>query len=276
MRKDYPELCKAALLYESLLPLLRDADLPVTPVLLTRDQAMRKLQSGLPLLYDVQLGVDLMAASGLMIRLARVFEEAGVGEGSSFSARSIRLSVEKERLDVGALLAQAVSEKRGAITSTALHLNLDSGLLWALTEYVLRPAFREWRRQLTPLAEDILWNRGECFVCGASAILAELRDNNLVRFLRCGRCGADWHFSRLQCLYCGNEDHRTLSYLYTEGEGEKYRVEVCEKCKGYMKVITTFSPTPPELLQVEDLATLRFDFIAQGRGYSRKTDIPAG
>ncbi len=276
MRKDSPELCKAALLYESLLPLLREADLMVTPVFLTSDQAMRKLQSGLPLLFDMELGIDLTAASGLMIRLARVLEQAGVGEGSSFSARSIRLAVKEDRLDVGALLAQAASEERGAITSTALDLDLDSGLLWTLTKDVLRPAFREWRRQLTPLTEDILWNRGECFVCGASAILAELRDNNLVRFLRCGRCGADWHFSRLQCLYCGNEDHRTLSYLYTEGEGEKYRVEVCEKCKGYIKVITTFSPTPPELLQVEDLATLRFDFIAQGRGYSRKTDIPAG
>lgn len=74
---------------------------------------------------------------------------------------------------------------------------------------------------------------------------------------------------RLQCLYCGNEDHRTLSILYNEDPRESNRVEACEKCKGYLKVITTFSQTPPESLQAEDLATLHLDYAAQKRGCIR-------
>ncbi len=270
LRKDNPELGQTALFYESVFPLLSEADLPVTPVYLTSDQAMRKLQSGFPLLYDIELGIDLPAASRLMIRLARVVEEAGVGQGTPISARSIRLSVEKKRLDVGPLLIQAASGDRGAVTSTALDLELDHGLLWALTECVLRPAFNAWRRQLTPLSDGADWQRGECFVCGATPIIGELRDNNLVKHLRCGRCGADWQFRRLQCLYCGNEDHRTLSVLYNDYPHERQRVEACGKCRGYLKVITTFSATPPELLQAEDLATLHLDYAAQKRGYVRR------
>jgi FdhE protein len=49
------------------------------------------------------------------------------------------------------------------------------------------------------------------------------------------------------------------------------RVEVCDSCSGYLKVIATFDPTPPEMLAVADLATLHLDYIAQERGYVRCT-----
>jgi len=47
------------------------------------------------------------------------------------------------------------------------------------------------------------------------------------------------------------------------------RVEVCDKCNGYLKVVSSFAPSPPEMLPVEDLATLHLDYIAQERGYAR-------
>ncbi len=47
------------------------------------------------------------------------------------------------------------------------------------------------------------------------------------------------------------------------------RAEVCNKCQGYLKVIAAFTPTPPGMLLVEDLATLHLDYIAQERGYIR-------
>ena len=70
-------------------------------------------------------------------------------------------------------------------------------------------------------------------------------------------------------MYCGNQDHNSLGYLYAESQPDKMRVEVCDQCHGYLKVIASFSPTPPELLAIEDLATLHLDYIAQQRGYAR-------
>jgi FdhE protein len=46
-------------------------------------------------------------------------------------------------------------------------------------------------------------------------------------------------------------------------------VEICDNCHGYLKVIAAFSPTPVEMLAVEDLATLHLDYIAHARGYAR-------
>jgi hypothetical protein len=39
--------------------------------------------------------------------------------------------------------------------------------------------------------------------------------------------------------------------------------------QGYLKVIAAFTPTPPEMLPVEDFATLHLDYIAQKRDYRR-------
>jgi hypothetical protein len=64
-------------------------------------------------------------------------------------------------------------------------------------------------------------------------------------------CGADWQFPRLQCMFCGNENHKTLSDLYPESQRDQMRVETCDNCHGYLKVIAAFSPTPVELLAVE-------------------------
>lgn len=97
--------------------------------------------------------------------------------------------------------------------------------------------------------------------------MGEMRDDNQARHLRCGQCSSDWRVGRLQCIYCGNEDHNTLRFLQLEGKPDNTRAEVCDKCNGYLKVITAFAPTTTELLVLEDLAALHLDYIAQGRGF---------
>ena len=73
---------------------------------------------------------------------------------------------------------------------------------------------------------------------------------------------------RARCPHCSNEDQRTLQYLAVEGQAEKYRVELCDRCRGYVKSATSFEPTPAELLTIEDAALLHLDAIARERGYT--------
>ena len=82
-----------------------------------------------------------------------------------------------------------------------------------------------------------------------------------------------WLLRRLQCAHCGNEEHRTLRFLYAEDQQGTRRVEVCDSCLGYLKVTASFSPALPEMVVVEDLATLHPDYIAQKHGYIRR-DVP--
>lgn len=278
LAKDYPYLKDAAGMYEAILPLLSDADIHAEQVSLTPADALLKMEKGVPLLHEIDLGLDVEAVHKLMLQLARSVEKFYEGRENgddallrSQAARRIRKLIEENRLNVSVLISGAAAGKRDLITSSSQGLGVDDGLLWILAQNALNPSLYAWRRQLTPIVDEISWYKGSCFICGAGAILGELQGNNQVKHLRCIQCGADWPFRRLQCMYCGNEDHATLGYLYPESQIQELRVEVCEKCKGYLKVITTFSPIQPEMLPVEDLATLHLDYIAQERGYVRQS-----
>jgi FdhE protein len=234
-------------------------------------------------LHDVDLDLDVESVRELMIKLASAVETIGkknpwhrlrlprtpAQHETDAAAHRIRAALEENRLDLGALLPHIASGESGPITSAAQNLNLDPGLLMTLAQNALKPALRAWCRQLAPLARGIPWHKSGCFVCGAAATLAELQENDQVKHLRCGSCGADWEVRRLQCIYCGNEDHRTLPHLFEEKDLERIQLEACDKCKGYLKVIASFRPALVEMLAVEDLATLHLDYIATERGYTR-------
>jgi FdhE protein len=178
-------------------------------------------------------------------------------------------------LETGTLLSSIAAGYQDPVASAAHRLQLDADLVRTLVRNAFRPALHAWRLQLSPLLNGIPWDRGTCPVCGATAILGEQRDNHLAKHLRCGQCGADWPFRRLQCMHRGNEDHHSLGYLYGEPRDAEMRVEVCDKCKGYLKVIVSFHPTSPDILPIEDLATLHLDYIALECGYTRVSIEPA-
>ncbi|HEY8830501.1 MAG TPA: hypothetical protein VIM83_07885, partial [Candidatus Limnocylindria bacterium] len=85
----------------------------------------------------------------------------------------------------------------------------------------------------------------------------------------------------LLCPYCGNDDHRSLGTLTTgnvrptpasPASGEprsKDRVDVCERCYGYVKSVATFDSVPTPQLAAEDAATVHLDVGARERGYTR-------
>jgi hypothetical protein len=276
MVNDSPDLTglhMAAELYASILPLIRDADLSPGNMSVTPEEARGKLDAGLPFLADLDLSLDFMAARELMIALASelesFYEHAGL-EMQLASARRIRLSLEEDRLDADDLLSDIAAGTNSSIGRAAMLQQLEPDLLRMLCINTLRPALREWGRQLQPLAEKYNWRKNYCFVCGAAPAFGELRDDHHSKYLRCSQCGADWPAPRLQCAHCGNDDHKSLGYLYSEPHPEKILAEFCDSCKGYLKLITTFGPMPADMLPAEDLATLYLDYAARDRGYSRE------
>ena len=235
---------------------------------MTEDQARRKLSEGEFLLHGAAFVFDPAAARGLMLRLARALEEAGVAAISP-----IRSALEEDRLVPGELLGHAAEGDYPFLAARAEEQALDAPLLWTLAQSALKPTLRAWCVELAPLVRTAgAWEKSCCFICGAPASLGELQGNEQAKHLRCGQCGADWLIHRLECVYCGNGDTSLLGILFPEGRRENARVDVCDKCHGYLKVIARFAPSSPEELAVEDLSTLFLDYLAQERGYRRATN----
>ena len=63
-----------------------------------------------------------------------------------------------------------------------------------------------------------------------------------------------------------NEEQQTLAYFTVE-EDDRYRVDVCNECKRYIKIVD-FRDTKGKVdLDVEDIATLHLDILANDEGY---------
>jgi FdhE protein len=153
---------------------------------------------------------------------------------------------------------------------------VDADLLQTLAHQAVAPILRAYAERLLLLVEraddgsleGAAWQRGYCPVCGGWPLLGELRGVELAQFLRCAGCGSGWHSQRLLCPYCGNDDFHLLRTLQVEGE-QRFRINVCERCRGYLKVGNAFDPPPAALLALDDVASMHLDVAAIERGYRR-------
>ena len=110
------------------------------------------------------------------------------------------------------------------------------------------------------------WAENYCPVCGGKPGIARVEGSDAgKRYLRCGTCHTEWHFKLLSCPWCGNEDHRSLSFLRIE-ETPGYELHVCESCRGYIKVVNEKSGGDRAMLENES-ATLYLDLLAGQKGY---------
>ena len=135
-------------------------------------------------------------------------------------------------------------------------------------EESLRPELEAVAEQYGALVEKSGWTEGYCPICGKEPKIGEIRESeDGRRYLFCHQCGYKWHFRRIKCPFCGNEEQHSLAYFAVEGE-ERHRVDVCNKCRRYIKIIELSKSSEDVNLDVEDITTLHLDMLAYEEGYN--------
>ncbi|MDD3249225.1 MAG: formate dehydrogenase accessory protein FdhE [Smithella sp.] len=135
-------------------------------------------------------------------------------------------------------------------------------------EESLRPELEVIAEKYGALIEKSGWAEGYCPICGKEPKIGEIRESeDGRRYLFCHQCGHKWHFRRIKCPFCGNEEQHSLAYFAVEGE-ESHRVDVCNKCRRYIKIIELPKSSEGVNLDVEDIATLHLDMLAYEEGYN--------
>ncbi len=263
----------------------RPPEAPALPI--SKERGWAKARDGVPLLHGEAVHVDVAYAGDLFGRLVNVVsatldeetEEAdGVGASAGPVAARIGTLVDaasQGRLDPYALFREAFVQHRNHLGEMASAAGVDADLLVVVASLAVAPLLRSYAG---PLAAEYLiagaerpsprWRKGYCPVCGSWPVLGELRGLQLQRYLRCGACGTSWPSRRLACVYCETEDFRRLERLQVEGE-RRLGLDVCDRCRGYLKVLNAFTPTPAPLLSLEDVASAHLDVAAVERGYRR-------
>jgi FdhE protein len=220
----------------------------------------KKLSGGLPLLDFTTVNFDYAPARDYFLRLLEIAEKRMPGETKEFVRQ-----IKSGELD----FADVIRNSFDPSSEEELAPDVDDDtfdLIELFVEESLRPALECFAEQYGDIIARSAWEEGYCPICGKEPKIGELKDDEERRLLFCNQCGLEWNYSRIKCPFCGNEEQKTLAYFTVEGE-ERYRVDVCNVCKRYVKMVDSTDVVKKDNLYVEDIATLHLDMLAAEEGY---------
>jgi FdhE protein len=229
----------------------------------------QKMEGGLPLIDFMGKEYDLSRPKQYFNSLISIVEKRMPEEAQNIISiiknkqydweKMIRASFDRSDEE-----SEAATE--GLASGSEARENLD--LIDLFTEESLRPELESVAEKYGEIIARLNWTEGYCPICGKEPKIGEIREEEEgKRYLFCNQCGFKWYFHRIKCPFCGNDEQHSLAYFAVEGE-EHHRVDVCNKCRRYIKIIELPKSSEEPNLDVEDIATLHLDMIAYDEGYN--------
>jgi FdhE protein len=247
----------------------RYQDLPNIP----EAEIDKRLEEKRPLLDIQSLQIDKNLLHEFSQKLFPILEENKV-----FNREDIEKFIEiKGNLNSSELVRLFLMRELPDLKSLSVKYKIRSDLLWFISLNLSQTMLQLYANKLKSKVDQENWLKGNCPICGNFPAMEKLRREEGKRILWCGLCGTDWHFKRLSCPFCGNEDHNSLRYFFIEEEvipdKTAFRVDVCDRCKRYIKTLDERKLPESEKpeLYMENLNTVYLDVLAQKDGYKSPT-----
>jgi FdhE protein len=221
-----------------------------------------KLAGGLPLVDFSSVICDLTEPKDYFLALLEIAEKRSPGETGEMARK-----ICENEISFNALIYESFNPLPLEEETEAEKEEEDSfDLIELFIEESLRPALEKVVEVYGDVVGKAEWSEGYCPICGREPKIGEIRDDEGARYLFCNQCGFEWSFRRIKCPFCGNEEQQTLAYFTIE-EDDRYRVDVCNECKRYIKILDFRDTKEKADMDVEDIATLHLDMLANDEGY---------
>jgi FdhE protein len=110
---------------------------------------------------------------------------------------------------------------------------------------------------------------GACPACGGppvSSMVVGWPGAHGARFCACSLCATLWNYVRIKCTLCGST--QGISYKEVEGGPGTVQAEVCESCRGYVKILHQHKDPDAEPF-ADDVASLGLDLLMRESGFRR-------
>ena len=227
----------------------------------------QKMEGGLPLIDFTGKEYDLSRPKQYFNSLISIVEKRMPEEAQNIISIIKNKQYDWEKM-IRASFDRTVEEtdNQGLLAGREAEENID--LIDLFTEESLRPELETIAEKYDEIIAKSGWSEGYCPICGKEPKIGEIREEEEgKRYLFCHQCGFKWYFHRIKCPFCGNDEQHSLAYFAVEGE-EHHRVDVCNKCRRYIKIIELSKSSEEPNLDVEDIATLHLDMIAYDEGYN--------
>ena len=270
IKKAYPNYQGLLEFFEKLLleQLNTKAKVEYRPVGISEDRVRIRAKEGFPMLSKEDFPFDPHLATRLFRSICRIAKREN--EKLKAEVGKIERALRRKKIDLETCLRKAREGNRDYLSQVAADVGMDQGVMNFLLHTTIKPFVEATASHLRDMVDEDSWDKGYCPICGSQPLMAELRGEEGKRIWTCSFCGNQWRGKRLMCPFCENTDHRTLRYFYTEKE-KAYRIDVCDKCKRYIKTVDTRQLADEIFLPVEDLATLHLDILAADKGFKRES-----
>lgn len=249
--------------YEAILGICRDAK-PVLPET-SMDQSLVRLkqEEGFPLFSREDLPLDMECASDLLVAFFM-----HLGERQPHMKKAFEKAIQELRQDESLaqkLFSSVLARDMEALQGISQGWGLPAPMLYFLAVTALKPSLSLIRKRYVGALELTTWEQGYCPLCGSEPYMAYL-DKKGKRHLHCELCGTQWPYPRVKCPFCQNQDQESLGYFHPEGD-EGIRVYFCRKCSRYIKTIDRRVFERETSMDLEYLATLHLDILAEKEGF---------
>ena len=242
-------------------------------IVVDHENIEKRAKEGRPLLDREKIELDGKLSKELLGILCPILEKY-----QAFTPSEIQdLMQKREEMDFPRLTRSVLIGDPQEIKSFANQFNLNPDLLLFLGLNLVQTFFGFFAETFQDKIDRESWLMGNCPVCGSFPAMEKLRREDGKRILWCGLCSTQWPYKRIMCPFCGNEDHDSLRYFFTEGDSSSektpFRVDVCDKCKKYIKTIDERNMPENETpdFSKENINTLYLDILAQKDGYQSPT-----
>jgi FdhE protein len=247
----------------------RYQDLPNIP----EAEIDKRLEEKRPLLDIPSLQIDKNLLHEFSQKLFPILEENEV-----FDREDIEKFLEiKGNLNSSELVRLFLMRDLRNLKSLSGQYKTGADLLWFIGLSLSQTMLQLYANKLKSKVDKENWLKGNCPICGSFPAMEKFRREDGKRILWCGLCGTEWHFKRIMCPFCDNEDHNSLRYFFVEGNADfdktALRVDVCDRCKRYIKTLDERKLPESEKpeLYMENLNTVYLDVLAQKDGYKSPT-----
>lgn len=245
-------------------------DIELAPPQLPPATVAARRQKALPLVEVSRLGFDMPSAQGLLEALCGL---AGThATNMQGAAAAVGEATARGDLDPKTLFKSLLQGSDAYFQDTAQRIGSDAKTLAFLAYNSILPSIELSAAQLAAyLDTEAVWQKGYCPVCGSSPGLAVLNQEGQ-RVVVCSFCRHQWQAPRLFCLFCENKKTDDLQYVFAEEEKD-LRIDVCERCRHYIKTVQGREVARPLFPPLELVASLHLDMIAAEKGFRSGTGL---
>lgn len=241
------------------------AQVELSSIIISPDLLTMKQESQLPLIDPSEFLIDIKETGVLFSKICDLAHDLALE--LSKGAQVLKKALQEDKFELETVITAILNNQDAVLEQQAEKSGVQVSELIFFTYSSMVPSLQACSEQLeTYLTSMPEMKKGYCPICGNQPDMAFF-DEDGKRHLKCSFCSHRWGVGRMGCVFCENNDKDQQLYFFSNEE-EEYRVNLCDHCHQYIKVVDLRKMDRAFFPALELVSSLHLDIKAREKGYT--------